>query len=117
MKTPITIIFVVFLHFFAFNQVGSQASQPPFFAQCAIELADDAAYQALEEQLRDNPYVKVVRVDAISRRIFLITKEITSFSEADFKNWISGYEQFAYCYQVGVHGVDVIRPFPFTNCQ
>lgn len=117
MKTPITIIFVVLVHFFAFNQVGTNTNQPPFFAQCAIELANELDYQNLETQLRENPYVKIVRVDAISKRVFLLTQDVTSFSEADFKNWITGYEQFATCYQVGVHGVDVINPYPFTNCQ
>lgn len=91
--------------------------QPKYFAQCMLSIEDETAFRTLEENLRANPNVSIVRLDWYSKRAFLLTKELTAFSQSDFTAWLGEYADDASCIQVGVHGVDQVNPYPFTNCD
>jgi len=93
------------------------AEEPVYFAQCMINMDDQTAFTQLEQSLRDNPYVKVVRLDWISKRAFLLTKELDSFSKEQFTSWLGEHSGTATCIQVGLYTVDPINPYPFTNCE
>lgn len=103
-------------NFFAAAQEGQQAP-PKYFAQCMLAIEDETLFRSLEETLRNNPHVAVVRLDWYSKRAFLLTKELNSFSETDFSTWLGEFADEASCIQVGLHGVDQINPYPFTNCD
>jgi len=99
----------------------SQSPVPPpqeimFFAQSMLNMPDEAMFVQLNTSLKNNPYIKVARVDWISRRVFVITKDIDSFSEEQFLSWLGDYSGNASCIQTGLYGFDEIRPYPFTNC-
>lgn len=91
--------------------------QPKYFAQCMLSIEDETEFRTLEQNLRANPNVSIVRLDWYSKRAFLLTKEMTTFSQSDFTAWLGEYADDASCIQVGVHGVDQVNPYPFTNCD
>lgn len=95
----------------------SQANTPAFFAQCMVNLNNQNDLTALENQLRSIPYVSVVRVDIPTHRLFLITKDISTFTAAEFTSWMGAYSSSYSCLQIGLHGADPINPYPFTNCS
>lgn len=95
----------------------SQTNTPAFFAQCMVNVSDQNDLATLENQLRTIPYVSVVRVDIPTHRLFLITKDISSFSAVEFESWMGTYSSAYSCLQIGLHGVDSINPYPFTNCN
>ena len=115
-----TLLIVLFLGAFGLTGnsqvITTTSTNTNFFAQCMIQLDDNSDFTALENSLREIPYVKVARVDAVSSRVFVLTKDITTFSESDFLTWLGSYASASSCIQVGLHGVDQVNPFPFTNC-
>lgn len=117
MKNLIIIVWLMIgSGFTSFAQEGVQAA-PKYFAQCMLSIEDETEFRTLEENLRANPNVSIVRLDWYSKRAFLLTKEINTFSESDFSAWLGEYADDASCIQVGVHGVDQVNPYPFTNCD
>ena len=104
------------------TNLGSYAQEtvspsPKYFAQCMLSIEDETAFRTLEENLRANPNVSIVRLDWYSKRAFLLTKELSTFAESDFSAWLGENADDATCIQVGVHGVDQVNPYPFTNCD
>jgi hypothetical protein len=97
--------------------VASQTNTPAFFAQCMVNSTDQNDLVTLENQLRAIPYVSVVRVDIPTHRLFLITKDISTFTAAEFTSWMGAYASSYSCLQIGLQGVDPINPYPFTNCE
>ncbi|MNK60523.1 hypothetical protein D3C87_796570 [compost metagenome] len=96
---------------------NSQSNTSAFFAQCMVDLNNESELTALENQLRAIPYVSIVRVDLPSHRLFLTTKDIQSFTVTEFASWMGAYASSYSCLQIGLHGVDPVKPYPFTNCQ
>jgi hypothetical protein len=118
MKILILSFVFVLTAFFGSSQTSStQSNSPVFFAQCMINLTDQTDLVALENQLRAVPYVGVVRVDISTQRLFLITKDLNSFTSVEFTSWMGTYSTSYSCLQIGLHGIDSVNPFPFTNCQ
>lgn len=99
---------------FAYSQ---NAQTPKFFAQCMMELNTPEEAEELTVLLRENPYVEVARVDWPTKRVFILTKNVTNFTEVNFSSWLGTYSTAATCVQVGLHGVDQVNPYPFTNCN
>ena len=96
---------------------GNQTNAPIFFAQCMVNVTNETDLTTLENQLRAIPYVQVARVDIPTHRLFLITKDITSFTVTEFASWMGTYSSAYSCLQIGLQGVDPINPYPFTNCS
>jgi hypothetical protein len=90
---------------------------PRYFAQCMLNIDNEQTFRSLEQSLRDNPYVEIVRLDWTSKRAFLLTKDLSSFSVEQFQSWLGEQVSQATCIQVGLHGTDAIAPYPFTNCE
>ena len=117
MKNLILGLFFAMGTFWATAQTpASQTNTPAFFAQCMVDVSNQSELTTLENQLRTIPYVSVVRVDIPTHRLFLITKDISSFTATEFASWMGTYSSSYSCLQIGLQGVDPINPYPFTNC-
>jgi hypothetical protein len=88
-----------------------------FFAQCMLSITDEEELKAIEVNLRSNPYISIVRVDIPTRRVFLLTKNISFFSEENVTSWLGDAASKASCIQVGIYGIDPVANYPFTNCN
>lgn len=99
------------------QSAAPQTTTPSFFAQCLVNVGNQNELTALENQLRAIPYVSVVRVDVPTSRLFLTTRDLSSFTANEFSSWMGTYATSYSCLQIGLHGVDPVNPFPFTNCQ
>jgi hypothetical protein len=104
--------FIVLLSIQAFGQQSNA-----FFGQCLIEIQTKEEMAELETAMRENPYARVVRLDYNTQRAFVLTKDIETFSEADFTSWFGEYSEKVRCIQVGRQGIDMIKPYPFTDCD
>jgi hypothetical protein len=91
-------------------------SEVTFFGQCLIEVLDIQEMKTLETEMRNNPYIKVCRLDYNTQRAFILTKSTETLTEEQFTSWFIGYSDKVRCVQVGVHGVDQVKPFPFVDC-
>jgi hypothetical protein len=115
MKIALLGFFILSVSFFGFTQ-SSNVSNTILFGQCMIEVQNQEDMKTLETQLKENPYIKVVRLDYTTQRAFVLTKNIETLSEVDFKSWFSQYSSLVRCVQIGVYGVDEIDVYPFENC-
>jgi hypothetical protein len=87
-----------------------------FFGQCMIDIETDEEIRQLEIEMRQNPYIKVARLDINTKRAFIVTNNMESLTEEEFTSWFNSYSDKVRCIQVGRHGVDVIKPYPFEGC-
>ena len=112
------LLFVVLL-VFASTNVFSQTppNETTLFAQCMIDIDNESEIKALEIEIKKNPYVQIVRVDFYSKRVFLLTKGIEQLTEQNLISWFSQYSDKVRCVQIGVHGGDIVKPFPFEGCE
>ena len=100
----------------SFGQQESQAVPADLFAQGMLNLESDQEMIDLEQEMRLNPNLQVVRLDRNSNRFFILTYDVAELSEEDMLSWFGSYAELVTCIQIGVHGVDTPNPFPFTNC-
>lgn len=100
----------------AFSQSNS-ANPVALFGQCMIEMDAAEEMRALETEMRTNPYIKVVRLDYNTQRAFILTQNIDQLTEEQFTSWFNAYADKVRCIQIGRHGVDVVKPYPFEGCQ
>ena len=111
------IIVLIFLLLLGASQVKAQTQSTSFFGQCMIEVATAEEMAQLQTTMRENPYIKVVRLDYNTQRAFILTQNLESLTEENFISWFSQYADKVKCVQVGQHGVDSIKPFPFEGCE
>lgn len=109
-------IFVLLLMLTSFGSYSQQQNNPSFFAQCMLTINNQEDFNDLSAILLANPYVKVVRLDWISHRLFLMTKDIDQLPLETFKSWLGVYDTNAACIQIGLHGTDLVNSYPFINC-
>ncbi len=104
--------------FFIGLRVSAQTneSQLNLFGQCMIEIATADEMKTLELEMKSNPYIKVVRLDYNTQRAFILTKGIDQLSEDQFSSWFSNYANKVRCIQIGRHGIDKVKPYPFEGC-
>lgn len=104
--------------FFIGLRVSAQTneSQVNLFGQCMIEIATAEEMKTLELEMKSNPYIKVVRLDYNTQRAFILTKGIDQLSEDQFSSWFSNYANKVRCIQIGRHGIDQVKPYPFEGC-
>lgn len=103
----------------AFTVCFGQLQTPSehLFAQGMYSIEQSNDVQSLEEAMRSNPNISIVRLDQYSNRFFILTQNISSLTEEDLRSWFGEFGDRIDCIQIGLHGVDQVNPFPFTNCS
>jgi hypothetical protein len=97
--------------------LGQNSTQTTsLFAQGLIEL-DEEQMISQELELRQHPNVKVVRLDRLTNRFFILIQNINSLTEEELITWFGENGSKLKCVQIGIHGIDQVNPFPFQNCS
>jgi hypothetical protein len=117
MKKMSFLFVIMLLSTMSFGQQTNQPINVNLFAQCMFDIQDQQAMLDLEQEMRLNPNTDMVRLDFNTQRAFIITVDLQTLSENDFRSWFGAYASGVHCVQIGVRGVDVMDPYPFTNCQ
>jgi hypothetical protein len=101
------------------SNVSAQQVQPEatLFAQCMIDLNNQTELAELEVEMKNNPYIKNVRLDYNTKRVFVLTKGIDQLNEGQFISWFNSHSALVRCVQIGTFGVDTVKPFPFEGCE
>lgn len=113
---------IIFAAFALFMMIGLQAEvksqTPDKFVQFYIaKLENREKATELNTFLKSKDGVKMSRVDATGKTVYVIFKDEKNYSEEDFKIWLSekGYE-FT-CFYSGVHGVDAFKVLKPEDCS
>lgn len=114
MKTT-TLLLLFFL--FAGRGLAQESAGTKYFAQCMVNITDETNFRILEDNLRQNPNVAVVRLDWVTKRAFVLTNNLEHLTESDFASWFGVASSHISCIQTGVYGVDEIAKYPFANCS
>lgn len=97
--------------------IAQNETNQGYFAQCMMDIQDQSVMAEIEEAIRNNPKVKIVRLSYEMQYAFLMTNDVESLSETEFRSWFGVHGSALTCVQIGVNGVDERHSFPFTNCQ
>jgi len=108
---------LIFFLLLGASQASAQEQSTSFFGQCMIDVSTPEEMAHLQIVMKENPYIKVVRLDYNTQRAFVLTQNLESLTEENFTSWFSQYADKVRCVQVGQHGVDSIKPFPFEGCE
>ncbi|MBU2018956.1 MAG: hypothetical protein KJ941_04855 [Bacteroidetes bacterium] len=115
-------IFIIFicatLSSLAYGQTNSavKSNGSAFFAQGMFSLESDELLET-EKSLKENPNVKLVRLDVYSNRFFILTENIQALNQQELRSWFGPYGKSISCLQIGIHGLDEVASFPFINCN
>ena len=112
-----TAILFVLLLFSGISNAQTQEGGVKYFAQCMVNINDEEMFRSIEDNLRLNPNIAVVRLDWNTKRAFVLTNNLESFTDQDFQAWFGSNTISISCIQTGVYGVDEIAKYPFTNCS
>ena len=111
-----TLLFILLMNTCSFGQ-DIKTTIPTFFIQSMISLDSQEQTTDLEKKLRENPNVKICRIDFNTKTLFIITQNIDNVSSEIFNSWLKDYFSKVACVQIGVHGVDKLNNYPLTNCK
>lgn len=109
------LIFFLGSGLWSFGQQNQQSTV--FFAQCALNDMTAEECDQLNTQLKNNPDVMVVRVDPLSNTLFLLTQNVSSLNQTTFDGWLGEFSDNYTCLNIGVRGVDMIKPNPKQGCD
>lgn len=115
----ISMLFVLFVQSsFLFSQLSEaeEYGANKFFAQGMVNIDNPDTILELQSEMRSIDFLEVVRIDRTSKRFFLLISDMQSVSEDQVRSWFGEFGNDIYCIQVGIHGVDKINSFPFSNC-
>jgi hypothetical protein len=97
--------------------IRAQQSSATFFVQAQVNVLSNLEMQELESNLRANPSVAQARIDVTSGQLLVISKNLSTLSESDFRTMTGLTSEELTCLFVGVYGADVFKVYPFTNCN
>ncbi|MFM7472462.1 MAG: hypothetical protein ACKO00_00895 [Crocinitomicaceae bacterium] len=92
-----------------------QAKQ--FFAQAHLKIEDKSIIKQLQNEISEQPGIWMVRIDDFNGNVLIYTAETPYFTLDEFKALFGSYADKLSCPFIGVVRQDLIRPFPFKDCQ
>ena len=87
------------------------------FAQGLFSISTKVEMETLENELKEMSYTRIVRLDWNTQRFFILTKDISDLTELELRSWFQEYGGDLNCIQIGIHGLDEMNTYPFTNCN
>ena len=109
---------IVFLGLFLFVLTPVLKAQPKqFFAQAQFNSDDKELIKSLELSIRQQPGIWMVRIDAFNGNVLIYTTETPFFTEDELLELFGEYASKVTCPYIGVVRQDLIKPFPFKDCQ
>jgi len=92
-----------------------QAKQ--FFAQGHLKIEDKSLLNQLQNEISEQPGIWMVRIDDFNGNVLIYTTEAPYFTIEEFKALFGVHADKLFCPYIGVVRQDLIRPFPFKDCQ
>lgn len=105
--------FVLFL-IVSYSSFG-QAKQ--YFAQAQLKIEDKILLKNIEEEIREQPGIWMIRIDDFNGNVLIYTTETPYFTMDEFTALFGVYADKLFCPYIGVVRQDLIRTFPFKDCQ
>ena len=107
-----------FLVLFTFIlSLGSKAQTKQYFAQAHFVSEDKELIKSIEQSIRQQPGIWMVRIDAYNGNVLIYTTETPFFTEDELLGLFGEYASKVTCPYIGVVRQDLIKPFPFKDCQ
>jgi hypothetical protein len=113
------IILLPLIFAFSLNgQVNTGQNGTQYFAQFTYqETLSEQEVAEFDDNLQQNPNIKLVRVDVITKGVLIVTHNLNEFNENTVVSWISTNFPVIDCYREGLFRVDDIIPFNDNFCS
>jgi hypothetical protein len=112
-------LIIALIFFCAFVEVYSSDfnQEPDRFVQFFVSSLENREKSIeLNEFLKSKDGVKMSRVDATSKVVFVIFTADKNYSETDFANWLNEKGYSFSCFNSGTQGVDSFIQLKAENC-
>lgn len=115
-KLYLLLVLIASSHLTFSQVIDSQNEYDQLFVQCKIQV-DEANQIEFHNNLESNPYVFMVRYDALTNGLFVVTQNIQLIDQLIFESWLGEYGNLISCFRKGVQGVDAFIPFNENYCS
>jgi hypothetical protein len=102
---------------YSMSQDTNVKLESTFFIQSMFDITDQNHLKLLENQLHQNPMVKMCRFESKTKTVLIITNPLNNFSEENLMVWLGEYSAKISCIQIGVFGKDKMISYPILNCN
>lgn len=112
----ILVAFMLMTFFSTFGQIETFVYET-FFIQIKLSSADDLTYSQIEQDLKNNPHIGLIRLDKLSNGLIIGTKNLSSLTREDAESWLGEHSALIECYYQGIHGVQTMYAFNEEFCS
>ena len=103
---------------FYFCFIASFYAQPKqYFAQAHFQTEDKDLIRSVEQNIRQQAGIWMVRIDAFNGNVLIYTTELPFFTEDELLELFGEHASKIACPYIGVVRQDLIKSFPFKDCQ
>ncbi|MEJ6686254.1 MAG: hypothetical protein QNK70_03115 [Crocinitomicaceae bacterium] len=88
-----------------------------YFAQAHFRTDDVALIKDVEESIRAQAGIWMVRIDPTNGNVLIFTGELPYLTEEELLNLFGDYADLIACPYIGIVRVDEIKTFPFDSCE
>ncbi len=88
-----------------------------YFGQAVFHSDDKQLITSVEEKIRANDRIKLVRIDPTNGNVLLFTKPLESWGIDDLSALFEQYSDKLGCLYVGINRKDSFKTFPFEDCK
>ena len=108
---------VVFFGLLLFQVPFVKAQPKQYFAQAHFVTEDKELIKSVEQSIRQQPGIWMVRIDSFNGNVLIYTTELPFFTEDELRELFGEHASKLTCPFIGVVRQDLIKPFPFKDCQ
>jgi hypothetical protein len=107
---------IIFFFQISFGQEITQNTEN-FFVQVMLTKCNSDIYDQIEADLKDNPYIRLVRLDRHTKGLIVGTQNIQELNQSVFEAWLGEHSDKITCYYQGIHGVHTMHAFNEQFCS
>lgn len=112
MRNSIILSFFILFSAFSFGQDLNK-----YFAQAHFKTDDTFLIKEVEQSIRAQAGIWMVRIDPTNGNVLIFTGELPFWTEEELLALFGDYANLIACPYIGVVRADEIKTFPFEGCE
>jgi hypothetical protein len=109
------LIVLFLLSFLSLNSFGQDLNK--YFAQGHFNTNDQALIKSVEQSIKEQPGIWMVRIDPTNGNVLVFTTELPFWTKEEFVTLFGMHSALLNCPFVGIVRQDDFKTFPFDDCE
>ena len=109
------LIVLFLLSFLSLNSFGQELNK--YFAQGHFNTTDPALIKSVEQSIKEQPGIWMVRIDPTNGNVLVFTTELPFWTKEEFVMLFGMHSELLNCPFIGIVRQDDFKAFPFHDCE